>query len=318
MRQGDTMKRAIIAIIITLLGIGTLAYPKISNYLAEINGSQVIREYAEAIGKYSDEELAAAWAAAEQYNESLTGSPVHDPFLEGSGMALQDDYLEILDLGGIMGYVEIPKISVYLPIYHGTGEDALNKGIGHLEGSTMPIGGPDRHSVLTGHTGLVNAKLFTDLVELEKGDLFYIHVLGQILAYEVDQIKVVEPHVTEDLRRGIDKKDYSTLLTCTPYGVNSHRLLVRGIRTDYKPEVHDAITQISESGVDTVLTGAVIVTTAVMGTLVVIALVLARKKRRKQEQDQEQERQEAQEHAQGQEQEQEHVQEQEQGHEIEG
>jgi len=280
------MKRVIIAVIITLLGIGTLAYPKISNYFSELNGTQVIRSYSESVAEHSDEELQAAWDEAERYNESLMGSPVHDPFLEGSGMAQQDDYLKVLSLGGIMGYIEIPKIAVYLPIYHGTSEEVLNKGIGHLEGSTMPIGGKNRHSVLTGHTGLVHAKLFTDLTELEDGDMFFIHVLGKTLAYKVDQIKVVEPHDTEDLRRTGDGSDYCTLLTCTPYGINSHRLLVRGERVDFDPNDAGGMPQAAGTGIDGLMIAVAIITAAVMSVLVIAAILVSRKRRRDDEKQQ--------------------------------
>jgi sortase A len=275
------MKRALIVIVITLLGIAVLAYPKISNYFAEKNGSQAIQEYSEAINEYSDKELKDAWDAATEYNETLTGSPVHDPFLEGSGMAMPENYSKVLDLGGIMGYVEIPKIGVYLPIYHGTSEAVLDKGVGHLEGSTMPIGGPGTHSVLTGHTGLIHARLFTDLVELKEGDMFYVHVLGQTLAYKVNQIKVVEPHNTEDLRRTTQADDYCTLLTCTPYGINSHRLLVRGARTDYIPDVKENIVQTAGSSVDRMVFAAGTITLVVMETIIFIVLFMIRKKRRR-------------------------------------
>ena len=132
---------------------------------------------------------------------------------------------------GMMGYIEIPEIDIYLPIYHGVSEEVLSKGIGHMPNSAFPIGGEGNHAVLTGHTGLPSAKLFTDLTELEEGDRFYIHILDLVLCYTVDQIKVVLPNEGQDLSI-VPGKDYCTLVTCTPYGINSHRLLVRGIRTD--------------------------------------------------------------------------------------
>ena len=150
-----------------------------------------------------------------------------------------------LDQSGVMGYLEIPCISVDLPIYHGTDAEILERGVGHLAASSIPIGGKSTHSVLTGHTGLSSAKLFTDLTEMKKGDLFFINVLGQTLAYKVDQISVVRPKDTRKLRI-VDGKDYVTLVTCTPYGVNSHRLLVRGTRVPYNGE-EDATESVTDS-----------------------------------------------------------------------
>lgn len=278
------MKKALLCLLLLILGAGAISYPFISNYLTEKNGSYVIDSYSEDVAKASEQELKDAWDEAVKYNENLSGSPAHDPFIEGSGMVMQDNYMEVLALDDVMGYIEIPKIGVKLPIYHGTSDEVLHKGIGHLEGSSLPVGGPDTHTVLTGHSGLSSAKLFTDIRELEVGDLFYIHVLGETLAYEVDRIKVVEPNRTEELDRVIGE-DMATLLTCTPYGINSHRLLVRGSRTEYVPEVAESIEQrtgLSQSDRILLITagasaGAVIV-------MIIIALVVKRrinKKRRR-------------------------------------
>lgn len=271
------MKRAFVIIIILLGGVGVLSYPTLSNYFAQKNGSTTIREYEKEVAAYDSEALDAMWAEAERYNESLAGQPVHDPFIENTGMAMPEDYGRVLDLNGVMGNVEIPKIDVNLPIYHGTNEGVLKKGVGHLEGSTLPVGGISRHSVLTGHSGLTHAKLFTDLTELKKGDLFFVHVLGRTLAYEVDQIKVVEPHVTGDLVR-VSGKDYCTLLTCTPYGINTHRLLVRGERVEYVPAIRDAIVPIQESSVNDMVFHAVVITSAIMLAAIIIALIRTRRK----------------------------------------
>jgi sortase A len=262
-----------------ILGVSMIIYPSLSFYLSERNGSQAIRSYQKDLDVLDEALVESVLAEAEVYNESLTGTPVHDPFLEGSGMSMPDDYWEVLNVGGLMGYIEIPKISVYLPIYHGTSEDTLKKGIGHLEGSTLPIGGPARHSVLTGHAALTTARLFTDLVELEEGDYFYIYVLGQVMAYQVDQIKVVEPHVTEDLLRE-QGKDQVTLLTCYPYGVNSHRLLVRGERVEYNPVERAAIQKVRQSSADQLVLQAAIITSMVMLALVIVVLLYQRRKRR--------------------------------------
>lgn len=274
------MKRIAAIIIIALLGAGMLFYPAISNHLAEKNGSKAIETYAKQIAMLDEETLRMEWDKAEKYNENLTGSPVHDPFLEGSGIAMPEDYRWTLKVGGQMGYVEIPKIGVNLPIYHGTSDEVLQKGTGHLEGSTLPIGGAGRHSVITGHTGLVHAKIFTDLTELKKKDLFYIHVLGKLLAYEVDQIKIIEPQITGDLMC-FEGKDYVTLMTCTPYGINSHRLLVRGERVPYDPEAKDRIKQAGPSNANAQIIRAAVITTAIVLTVIfIVAAAMRRKERR--------------------------------------
>lgn len=275
------MKRAFLILAVLLLGIGVLAYPSISNYLMERNGSYVADDYEAQVKETGQAEIEAAWEEAVRYNQTLSGSPAHDPFLDGSGMAMQDNYYEVLNINEVMAYVEIPRIDVKLPVYHGTSDEVLHKGVGHLEGSSLPIGGEDTHTVLTGHTGLPSAKLFTDIRELEEGDLFYIHVLDQVLAYRVDQIKVVEPEDTSDLKREIGK-DYATLLTCTPYGINSHRLLVRGERTEYDPEEKEAIQSVNTiSEGDRIVLIAAAVTTAVMLVLIFLAFILSRRNRRR-------------------------------------
>lgn len=222
-------------VLFLLGGIGVFLYPTVSNYLAEKNQTRAIQTYQEAVDEMDTGQLEEAWRQAEEYNENLTGDPVHDPFMPGSGYALPENYLDVLNVDGVMGYVEIPKINVYLPIYHGTAEETLRRGVGHMESTTLPIGGTDRHAVLTGHRGLPSAKLFTDLNLLEPGDHFYVHVLGKILAYEVDSIKTVKPDELA-LLTVEPGRDLVTLITCTPYGVNTHRLLVRGTRVEYVPQ----------------------------------------------------------------------------------
>lgn len=227
-----------LAILLFITGSGVFFYPTVSNYFAERQQMAVIREYQAQMEPNGAEDLEAEWEKAEVYNENLSGDPVKDPFVPGSGYALPQNYEEVLNVGGIMGYVEIPKIDVMLPIYHGSSEEVLEKGVGHIESTALPIGGLYRHSVLTGHRGLPSAELFTRLDELEIGDIFLIHVLDQTLAYEVDQIKTVLPTELEDIQ-AIPERDLVTLLTCTPYGVNTHRLLVRGSRTEYVPQEED-------------------------------------------------------------------------------
>ncbi len=210
-------------------------YPVVSNWLAESNQSGVIQKYEQDIAVEDETFYDEEWAKAQEYNETLAGDPVRDPFIPGTGYALPENYLDCLNIDGVMGYIEIPKIDVRLPIYHGTSEEVLQKGVGHIESTALPIGGDFTHSVLTGHRGLPSAELFTNLDQVEIGDRFYIYVLNKVLAYEVDEINTVLPYELEQLQ-ALKGRDMVTLITCTPYGVNTHRLLVRGTRTEYIPE----------------------------------------------------------------------------------
>ena len=227
-RQKKKKKNNVLLLLAPLLlfaaGAGIFLYPAVSNMLAERNQQNVIRTYQATVDELDQAAIDAAWQEAVEYNENLAGDPVHDPFVMGSGYVLPDNYEEVLNISGdgVMGYVEIPKINVYLPIYHGTGEDVLEKGAGHLEMTALPIGGENRHPVISAHRGLPSAELFTRLDEMETGDQFYIHVLDRTLAYEVDQIEVIEPEELSLLQPEEDK-DLVTLLTCTPYAVNTHR-----------------------------------------------------------------------------------------------
>jgi sortase A len=278
------MKRVVVIILILLLGIGLLAYPTVSNYLTQINGSTAIQTFTQEVASENTEELEKQRSLAEEYNKSLSGQNIKDPFVPGSGVVFQGNYNEILNYANnMMGYIEIPKISVYLPIYHGTSDEVLAKGIGHMSETAFPIGGDGNHAVLTGHTGLPSAKLFTDLTELKEEDIFYIHILGGTLAYQVDQIKIVEPEDTRDLLP-VQGKDYVTLITCTPYGVNTQRLLVRGTRVPYEEQKHQEQVD-NESvvvGVDfkMALRGAIIAG-ALLVIVIVILLVVRHQKKRK-------------------------------------
>ena len=238
-RKRKKKKRNLLLLLAPLLlfaaGAGIFLYPAISNYLAERQQTEVIHTYQAKVNEMDQAEIDAAWQEAVVYNENLAGDPVHDPFIMGSGYVLPDNYEEVLNVDGdgVMGYIDIPKIDVYLPIYHGTSEEVLAEGAGHLEMTALPIGGENRHSVISAHRGLPSAELFTRLDEMEAGDQFYIHVLDQTLAYEVDQIEVILPEELSLLQPEEDK-DLVTLLTCTPYAVNTHRLLVRGTRVPYE------------------------------------------------------------------------------------
>ena len=251
MKNNSEKLLLIISIIFIILGVGIFLYPSISNYLAEKNHIDIIRNYDDLIVKIDEEKINEEKEKAKIYNENLSGDPVHDPFVIGSGYALPENYKEVLNIAGdsVMGYVEIPKISVYLPIYHGTSDEVLEKGVGHIQNTSVPIGGNSTHSILTGHTGLPNAELFTRLDELGIGDIFYIHVLGDVLTYKVFETKVILPDKIDELRI-LNGKDYVTLVTCTPYGVNSHRLLVKAERVEYE-EYSVTKSTTDEEGTDT-------------------------------------------------------------------
>lgn len=227
---------AVLSVLLVLAGVAALAYPFVSNWLASQNHMEAIAGYSDASNDTTEAEREAMLAAAEEYNESLAGDPVHDPFVVGSGYAIPDNYDEVLNVDGegTMGYLEIPSIGVNLPIYHGTSDEVLAKGVGHISNTSLPIGGEGRHSVLTGHRGLPSAELFTRLDELKEGDLVLVTVLGETHAYRVYGSEVVEP---DDLSSLVVEKgrDLLTLVTCTPYAVNTHRLLVHSERTDYTP-----------------------------------------------------------------------------------
>lgn len=230
------MKQKVIPILIVIAGFLLLAYPFLSNYLFEKSAGSTVESYQEKTDMMDQKIKEKALDEARGYNEDLLRSSIQltDPFKKKKINGETVFYNNILnvDRSEIMGYVKIPCISVDLPINHGTSAEVLERGIGHLAASSFPIGGKSTHAVLTGHTGLSSAKLFTDLTEMKKGDLFFIHVLDKKLAYRVDQITVVKPEDTRNLQI-IDGEDHVTLLTCTPYGVNDHRLLVRGKRTTY-------------------------------------------------------------------------------------
>ena len=230
------MKQKVIPILIVIAGFLLLAYPFLSNYLFEKSAGSTVESYQEKTDIMDQKIKEKVSDEARGYNENLLRSSIQltDPFKTKKINGETVFYNNILnvDRSEIMGYVKIPCISVDLPIYHGTSAEVLERGIGHLAASSFPIGGESTHAVLTGHTGLSSAKLFTDLTEMKKGDLFFIHVLDKKLAYRVDRITVVKPEDTRNLQI-IDGEDHVTLLTCTPYGVNDHRLLVRGKRTRY-------------------------------------------------------------------------------------
>ena len=194
--------------------------------------SDIETAYTAAIENTDDTELTAQRQAAEQYNAMLSGAA---SISEGEASASPLPYAEQLTVGGVMCYIDIPKINVYLPIQHGTDADTLERAVGHVVGTSLPVGGSSTHAVLSAHSGMASAKLFSDIDQLTEGDIFYVHVLGEVLAYEVDAINTVVPTDTSLLQIE-EGKDYVTLVTCTPFGVNTHRLIVRGYRVPYVPE----------------------------------------------------------------------------------
>lgn len=222
------------------VGILLMVYPFFSNFLYERRQEEIIHDYQNTLESEDVSSLEEEHRKAVDYNDRLRDSKVllTDPFVpDDTDLPNTREYQELLNLygDGIMGYVEIPSISVLLPIYHGTSAEVLEKGVGHLEETSLPVGGKGTHTVLSAHTGLSDRRLFTDLELLEEGDTFYIRVLEEILAYRVDDIRIVEPQDISSLYIA-QERDYVTLVTCTPYGVNSHRLLVRGNRIPYTEE----------------------------------------------------------------------------------
>ncbi|HUM84194.1 MAG TPA: class C sortase [Lachnospiraceae bacterium] len=218
---------------VLMLGIAILCYPFISGYLNQKNQSRVVENYQETIGDMTDTDADSVTEEAEKFNRKLWEE--NGTVFGGYSSELSGLYSSELDEDGIMGYLSIPCIDITIPIRHGTAEDTLANACGHMEGSSLPVGGKNTHAVLTGHRGLPTSKLFTDLDQLKTGDKFYLHVFGRTLAYMVDQISTVLPGDVTQLGIFPDI-DCVTLVTCTPYGINSHRLLIRGVRTTYEPE----------------------------------------------------------------------------------
>ena len=225
------MKRWLLAVVCGVMAAGLLLYPLIGELVSEKYHSDVETTYTAAIEDTDDAKLTAQRQAAEQYNAMLSGAAI----TEGGASAPPLPYVEQLTVGGVMCYIDIPKINVYLPVQHGTDAETLERAVGHVVGTSLPVGGSSTHAVLSAHSGMASSKLFSDIDQLAAGDVFYIHVLGEVLAYKVDAIHTVLPTDTRLLQIE-DGKDYVTLVTCTPFGVNTHRLLVRGYRVPYTPE----------------------------------------------------------------------------------
>ena len=225
------MNRWLLAAACGVAALGLMLYPLVGELLNEKYHSDVETTYTAAIADTDDAELTAQREAAERYNAMLPGAAI----TEGEASAPPLAYAQQLTVGGVMCYIDIPKINVYLPVQHGTDADTLEKSVGHVVGTSLPVGGSSTHAVLSAHSGMASSRLFSDIEQLAEGDTFYIHVLGEVLAYKVDAIHTVLPTDTRLLQIE-EGKDYLTLVTCTPFGVNTHRLLVRGHRVPYTPE----------------------------------------------------------------------------------
>ena len=240
------MKRKISGILFGLLfliGFGILAYPTVSNQWNTYRQSRLISNYEQVVSDMQPEDYTKEWEAAREFDSTLVQNNIYGDVFGSDDVDMKDtDYWKVLNVAGdgVMGYLSIPKINSKLAIYHGTAEDVLQTGIGHMNGTSLPIGGESTHSVLAAHRGLPAARLFTDIDQLKQGDMFYIHVLDETMAYQVDQIlDMVDKDDHETLEEALqirEGKDQVTLFTCTPYGVNSHRLLVRGTRVPYEGE----------------------------------------------------------------------------------
>lgn len=266
-------------ILMIIVGLGIILYPIISNQVYQKYYQDVIGNYERTVTKQKNSQNEKLIEEAREYNHSLTSTNIVDAF-QNPNRESSSEYMSILNVNdkGMMGYISIPKIDVRIPIYHGTSSNVLQKGVGHLEGSSFPVGGENTHAILSAHRGLPSSRLFTDLNQLKEGDIFYIYILDQVFAYQVDQILVTEPSETEALKI-VDGKDYVTLVTCTPYAINTHRLLVRGERIEYNRDVEKQ-TQIdmSLSTADVIL--YVGLTIAVVLIIVAVIMLIRYKKKK--------------------------------------
>lgn len=280
------MKKKVITIcaaVLFLMALGLTLYPLISNYVNQKYASEIQTAYQKLIQQTDDSVLQEAKQRAIAYNLAITPGTA-DAYSEESLLSAAENYSDQLDIAGngIMGYVEIPKIQVNLPIYHGTDAEVLDRGVGHLLGSSLPVGGENTHTILSGHSGMASQKMFTDLEQLTQGDVFYLNVLNETLVYQVIQISTVLPYETE-LLGIVPGEDLCTLVTCTPYGVNTHRLLVRGSRIPYEEAaVLEEETASAEPVASTweakYLQGLLLGCTAAVGVSAIVFLVVRIKK----------------------------------------
>ena len=268
----------ILLLLVFFIGLSLLLYPTIADWWNSFHQSRAVASYVEQIAKMDDDQYDEIWSAAWDYNHSLVDRP--NDFLLSEEQ--RERYNALLDIGdnGIMGYIEVPKINIVYPIYHGTGEAVLQVAIGHLDWTSLPVGGEGSHCVISGHRGLPSARLFTDLDQMEVGDTFLLRVLDEVLTYEVDQIKIVLPHETDDLLIQAGE-DLCTLTTCTPYGINSHRMLIRGHRIE-TAEVK-AVRRVTADAVqiEPLLVAPFVAAPILLILLIVLLIPKPQKKRRK-------------------------------------
>ena len=266
----------ILLVLILLVGLSLLLYPSVSDYWNSLHQTKAIATYAEDVANLNQNQYGEIWTAAERYNASLADRD--NAYLLSD--AQKEEYERLLNVSGlgVMGYIEIPSIDCSLPIYHGTEESVLQIAVGHLEWSSLPVGGRSTHCVLSGHRGLPSAKLFTNLDKLQMGDVFMLRVLDEVLTYEVDQILIVEPQETGALQIE-EGQDYCTLVTCTPYGINTHRLLVRGHRIDTVAEARTVRVTADAIQIEPLLVAPVVAIPILL--LLLILLLLPRQPQRK-------------------------------------
>lgn len=277
----NPMKSKLLNILIVLMffvGLSVLLYPAISDYINQKKASKVIATYNSVVNNTSAERINELFKEAADYNNRLMNTP--SAFYKPSLVNGYEEALDILGIG-VMGYIYIDKIKVELPIYHGTSDDVLQVGVGHLEGTSLPVGGKGTHCVLSGHRGLPSAKLFTNLNNLREGDIFRITILDRVFTYEVDQISTVLPKETDELQ-SVPDKDYCTLMTCTPYGINTHRLLVRGVRIANAEEKPGIYVSNEAFKIDIYITAPIFSSPLL---LVLLILLITRKKRKKKKKD---------------------------------
>lgn len=268
----------VILILMLIAGLSLLLYPSFSDYWNSFRQSRAVATYVEQVTKLDDDEYEKIWKDAIEYNKKLQKRE-NQYLLEKELIA---EYNNLLNVGGkgIMGYVDIPSINVNLPIYHGTDEAILQVAIGHLDWTSLPIGGTGTHCVISGHRGLPSARLFTDLDRLVQGDTFTLNILDRVLTYEVDQIKIVEPYDIEALQIE-EGKDYCTLVTCTPYGVNSHRMLVRGVRTENAKELKNIRVTADAIQIEPLLVAPMVAAPMLLILLVMLLIPKNKKNRRR-------------------------------------
>ena len=268
----QSRKSTIILLVSFLIGLSVLLYPSISSYWNSKTQSEAIVDYEAMLAQYKPEDYTALFEAAEEYNKAL--AQLKNPMQDHRQLT---QYAEVLNISGtgMMGYITIPKINQELPVYHGTSEAVLNVAVGHLEGTDLPVGGEGTHCVVSAHRGLPTAVLFTHLDRMEVGDIFYFTILDRTLTYEVDQIRIVDPSDASLIQRE-EGKDYCTLLTCTPYGINSHRLLVRGHQVDAS-QVRNIYIANEAYQVDTLVVMPIVALPIIIGLLIYVMFAPVKK-----------------------------------------